>query len=263
MASGRDVVVESARVLDPWTMAAAALLASGPAAVITGVTAANLHGCRAVTDPATHVLLPYGRDVRRREGLVVHHGGSFAQDVLELDGIRVLPLDRVVADLLCTLRPQDALAVTDEVLRFAGDDADAARRRIVDRMSRRQDPRGTVRGAALLDLASPRSESPAESWLRWMILDRGFPIPEVNWSIRLPDGRELYRLDLAWPSCRIALEYDGHEAHAGREAQDEARVEDLRKRGWIVVRAGAADLRDLSRVTAELRAAFAQRGYTW
>ena len=96
-----------------------------------------------------------------------------------------------------------------------------------------------------------------------LIIERGFPLPEVNFSLRSPAGREVYRLDLAWPGLRIAVEYDGHAVHAGREEEDAAREEDLRRRGWIVVRARAADLADPTRLLAELRAAFAQRGYTW
>jgi very-short-patch-repair endonuclease len=96
-----------------------------------------------------------------------------------------------------------------------------------------------------------------------LIIELGFPLPEVNFVLLSPAGRELYRLDLAWPQLRIALEYDGHAAHAGREEQDVEREDDLRRRGWIVVRARAADLADPTRITAELRAAFAVRGYTW
>ena len=73
----------------------------------------------------------------------------------------------------------------------------------------------------------------------------------------------LYRLDLAWPQLRIALEYDWHAAHAGRAAEDEARRADLRARGWIVVVVRKEDLRAFTPVVTALRAAFARRGYTW
>ena len=96
-----------------------------------------------------------------------------------------------------------------------------------------------------------------------VLIERGFPLPEVNFSLRSPGGREVYRLDLAWPVLRIALGYDGHAAHADHEEQDAAREDDLRRRGWIVVRARADDLADPTRMLSELRAAFATRGYTW
>ena len=65
----------------------------------------------------------------------------------------------------------------------------------------------------------------------------------MNWSIRDLNGRELYRLDLAWPRLRVALEYDGVAAHRGREAEDRARRADLEARGRIVLaRAAQSDL---------------------
>jgi hypothetical protein len=259
----RGVLVESGRLLDPWTRAAAALLTAGPRAVVAGVTAAYLHGCRAVESPVTHLLVPYGCETRSREGLVVHRGRSFADDAVEVDGLRVLPLDRAIADLLCTLPAADALAVADEALRLAEDRSDVFRKQVEHRIERRHDPRGTVRAASLLDLASDGVDSPAESWIRLMIVEQGLPLPEVNWPIRDLDGQLLYRLDLAWPQLRIALEYDGYAAHAGRGAEDEARRADLQARGWIVVVVRKEDLRTFTPVVTALRAAFARRGYTW
>ncbi len=259
----RGVLVEPARLLDPQTRGAAALLSAGPRSVLTGVTAATLHGCGAVESPVTHVLVPYGCRPRSRDGLVVHHGSRFAHEVEEIDGLRVLPLDRVVADLLCQLPAQDALAVVDQALAAAGDAHQVFRKQVAVRLEQRLDPRGTVRAAGLLDLASERVDSPAESWLRLLVVEYGLPVPEVNWPITDATGREIYRLDLAWPRMRIALEYDGVAAHAGQEELDAARRADLRRRGWIVVVVTKEDLRSFSPVVATLRAAFAERGYTW
>jgi hypothetical protein len=257
------VVVEACNELDPRTRAAAALLTTGEDAVICGPTAAVLHGSTAITSAETHVVVPYGRGPRSRSGLVVHHGCFFAGQTVELDGLRVLSWPQVLADLVCTARPSDALAVADEALRLARPGCEELRAAVARRIGARPDPRGTVRGAALWDLASPFAESPAESWVRLLIIESGFPLPEVNFSLLSPTGTELYRLDLAWPSLRIALEYDGHAFHAGREEEDAARNDDLRRRGWTVVRAKAADLTDPTRLLAELRSAFARRGYTW
>lgn len=257
------VVVESDRWLDPLTRGAAALLTTGPESVLVDGTAAHLHGCRAIDTAQTHVRIRYGREFRSRPGLVVHHGSHFVTDVIERDGLRVLPLDRVVADLLCVLDGSDALAVIDEALRMAGAEHDRFRGAVRDRIAGRQDPRGTVRATFLLDLASPRVDSPPESWLRLRLVERGFPLPEVNWPVRDLDGTERFRVDLAWPQLRIAVEYDGYEAHADRDEQDAARQQELERRGWIVVRVRKDDLGDMARVEAELRSAFARRGYTW
>ncbi len=260
-------VVEAARVLDPLTRSAAAQLTAGPRAALCGVTAAQLHGCGCLTSPRTHVLLPYGRAISSRGGLVVHHGRGIPDDVHEIEGLRVLALDRVIADLLCLLpwrgRSRDALAVLDQALRLAGDAEETFRKAVATRLEQRPDIRGTVRARGLLDLGSGRAESPPESWLRLTLIERGFPLPEVNWVIRTPDGREIVRLDLAWPSMRICVEYDGWEPHFGREASDEARVAELRRHGWIVIRVDIDDLRSIEQLLVDLRAAFAKRGYTW
>lgn len=260
----RGTVVESGRLLDPLTRASAGLLSAGPDAAICGPTAARLHGLTALDDAHTHVVLPHCRGVRSRDGLHVHHAQVVEPDVVEVEGLRVLSLDRVVADLLCTLRrPQDALAVADEALHHAGPQHDDLRARIARQIRARRDPRGSVVGPALLDLASERVESIPESWIRWRLIEHGFPLPEVNYPICRLDGTEVRRIDLAWPHVRIALEYDGFEAHEGREAADEARTADLERRGWIVVRLRAEDLSDLGRVLNALHDAFRARGYTW
>lgn len=259
----KGVVVPPGRWLDPLTRASAALLAVGDDAVLSGPTAAVLHGCTAIEPRSVDVVVPVECSARSAPGLVVHHVRRFADDVEEIGGLRVLALDRVVSDLLCSARAQDGLALADEVLRLAEADAVSMRSRIAGQIDRRLDPRGTVRGALLLDLASPRSASPAESWFRWRLIESGFPVPEVNWPLIGVDGKLVYKLDLAWPHLRIAVEYDGYESHVGRASEDLARELDLHQRGWIIIRASKEDLRDLARLERELRAAFAARGYTW
>ncbi len=115
-----------------------------------------------------------------------------------------------------------------------------------------------MRGPHLVDLATGRAESPAESRLLWRVVDAGFPIPEVNYVVVDLDGRQLYRIDLAWPAHRIGLEYQGYEAHVGRSAEDRARVEDLRRRGWTVVTVWSDDV--AGRYEAQLDDAFRARG---
>lgn len=256
-------LVEHDRLLDPLTRAAAGQLTAGTRSVLVDATAAFVHGCRSVDVARTHVRVPYGVHTTCRSGLVVHHGRAFADDVVEREGLRVLPLARVVADLLCRPGAADALAVTDEALRLARPDHERFRRDVARRLRLRHDPRGTVAGAFLLDLASPDAESPPESWVRLGLVDAGFPVPQVNWTVVDGGGRELFRIDLAWPGHRIALEYDGYAVHSGREAEDAARQAELERRGWVVVRVRKEDLADMSRVHGELRRAFAHRGYTW
>jgi len=92
-----------------------------------------------------------------------------------------------------------------------------------------------------------------------ILAEAGIPAPVLQHSVRDLTGRERYRLDFAWPELKVALEYDGYEAHEGRAEHDRAREEDLRRRGWLVVRADSADLGSPTRLLRELRTAFRQR----
>ncbi|HEY1970678.1 MAG TPA: hypothetical protein VGH89_22185 [Pseudonocardia sp.] len=255
------VLVSRPRYLDPLTRAAAALLAHGPAAALAGPTAAALHGCTAIDTARTHVIVPYGHSSRSRAGLVVHNGPLPPDDIEESSGLRTLSLERVIADLLCTARARDALAVTDQALAmYQQPQREQFRAALDGRLSVRRDPRGTKRGAQLLGLATGRAESAPESWLLLELVSLGFPVPEVNWSLRSPSGSEVYRLDLAWPEQRIAVEYNGYSVHVDQQLADQRRLDDLRRRGWIVIVATSADLANSYRLQCALRVAFERRG---
>lgn len=90
--------------------------------------------------------------------------------------------------------------------------------------------------------------------------DAGLPRPTPQFVICDLSGREIYRLDFAWPELRIAVEYDGYEAHEHRAERDELRDRDLRRRGWIVIRATNSDLTEPSRLLEKIAAAFRARG---
>ena len=206
-------------------------------------------------------MVPYETHKRSRAGLVVHNGMFLENDREERLGLPVLGLDRVLADLACTLRPWNALAVIDEALAGTVElERMQMRRRIRELISTRPDPRGTRIGTRLVDLATGRAESPSESWLLWRVVDLGFPTPEANLSGPGYRRTRAMRLDLGWEEFKIALEYNGYAAHADKEESDAARRRDLERRGWIVVDAGDEDLHSVTRLEKELDEAFIVRG---
>jgi len=256
----RGVLVHAADLLDPRARAAAALLAVGQPAVLSGVTALALHGLTAAESTDVHVLVPATRSGRSKPGLVVHRGDYHPSDVVELDGLQVLALDLALADFLCDGDKRAAFASLDQALAcLSASDGEALCAGIAGRIAQRQDRRGTNRALMLTSLATGRADSPPESFFRLILVEAGFPVPEAQYEIFTVDGRRLYVLDMAWPQLRIAFEYDGYAAHEERKEYDAVRDQRLAGRGWIVIRAAAADLADPSRVIREVRDAFAKR----
>jgi very-short-patch-repair endonuclease len=168
---------------------------------------------------------------------------------VRIDGLGCLSLEATLVELLCRARSSTAPACADQALAFVAADSRAGvKTALAVRLARRPDSRGRRRGGFLLDLATGLPESPAESRLLLLVVERGFPVPEPQFKIRNMLGKEVYRLDFAWPDLRVALEYDGYEAHEDRRERDSARDADLRRRGWKVIRADASDLRDPTRL---------------
>jgi hypothetical protein len=256
----RGVVVNGSDSLKLATRAEAALLVAGRPAVLSGATSLALHGISAAESADIHLTVPYARRVRSKPGLVVHQSTYQPEEVLELDGLSVFSLDRALADFLCDGDKRAAFAALDEAMAGLSPGhvwklRENVRDRVLDRPSRR----GIHRALMLLELATGKADSPPESVLRLTVVEAGLPVPEVQYEIRTIEGRLLYLLDLAWPPQRIALEYDGFAAHEERRDYDAERDARMAGRGWITVRASAADLRDPTRVLRELRAAFKKR----
>lgn len=255
------VLVDAARAAAPLTIVTAAWLALRRDAVVTGPSAAFLHGLTALDPTPVHLIVSYENRQRDRPGIVVHNGTTLEADREERHGLPVLSLERVVSDLACTCSPADALAVVDQALAQLSEvDRPGLQRRLRERIQARPDPRGTRIGTRLVDLATGRAESPAESWWLWRVVDLGFPVPEVNPWVRDCDGVGLFRLDLGWLDLKIALEHNGYAAHVGRSERDTRRIADLERRGWIVIVVDADDLRSICRMEAELHEAFRRRG---
>jgi very-short-patch-repair endonuclease len=254
----RNVLVERGRMFALPTRAAAALYFVGPRSALASHTAALVFGCTAADAAAIHVLAAHDRRLAPRQGLEVHRGEFDEDEVLTLDGLRTLGLETVIADMLCTVRRPVALSCADQALAALDPPYRGGfRAEVAKRLRARADLRGVRRGEVLLALATGLPESPAESQLLLALYDARLPIPRLQHSVRDVAGRERYRIDFAWEEPRIALEYDGREAHEHRCFEDAAREADLRSRGWTVFRATAADLRDPARLVHGLRAAFA------
>jgi|tagenome__1003787_1003787.scaffolds.fasta_scaffold20589128_1 hypothetical protein len=217
---------------------AAAVLVISPHAVACDRTAAWIWGVdtfqyRELDDVPpleTYVLRGRHRTSRRD-----HRGGVRdlqPQDWVEVNGVKVTTPLRTALDLGCSLNRREALAAMDALMRCHGF-THRDLRRVLPRYRRR---RGVVQLRELIPVVDPRAESPRESWMRLAIHDAGLLAPTSQWWIDV-DGVPTYRLDLAYPHARIAVEYDGSEHHTRHEdrARDEQRRTWLRAHGWTVI----------------------------
>ena len=153
---------------------------------------------------------------------------------MTIDGLRLTTPVRTATDLLRRLRRPYALSGVD-VMAHAGLVSPAELIRYVDRLKHFP---GIVQARELVVLVEPKAESPGESWQRLRLVDAGFPRPEAQFVVCDYAGRELARLDHAYPAARVGAEYDGAEYHShdeDRERDRERRAYLRRALGWRIV----------------------------
>ena len=103
--------------------------------------------------------------------------------------------------------------------------------------------RGARRLAEVVALADPRAESPPETRLRVALIRAGLPRPEVRFPVLDEYGFELARADLAYPSAKLAIEYDGStHFEPSRARRDRERDGELAGIGWQTLRVVADDV---------------------
>jgi len=249
-ALARDLYAGPDVVLDHRTRAAAVRLLL-PSAVVCGRSAAVLWGVP-LAGPAddVEVTLPPGSTAGRVHGVAVRRRALRDAEVV-VRGVPVTDLVRTGLDLAVAAPRDEAVALVDRFLRavpveqpelLAAAEADSAR--------------GARRAEAVVRLADGLAESPMETVVRLFLHRSRLPRPVAQFRV-LHGGREVARVDFAWPEHRVALEYDGR-WHAGTEqfARDRARLNRLTAAGWRVVFVTAEDVRDpaavVARVAAEL-----------
>lgn len=182
-----------------------------------------------------------------------HHVPLPERDRTMIDGVPVTGLERTVVDCARSLPAPQAVVVADSGLRL-GADPD----RLAVLLAEAAGGRGVRRARRVLAVADPRSESPGESVLRWLLLDAGLPAPVPALGVETWAGR--FWLDLGWPEERVGLEFDGAVKYAGtpeegrrRLLAEKRRHDALRESGWTVLRVTWADLDDPALVVGRVR----------
>lgn len=184
-----------------------------------------------VLPPIETCVLPEFTRCRRRECDGKSRDLAIS-DIEDVAGVLKTTAVRTALDLGCELSRRDALAALDSYLRLAK----VTREELKGQLARYKGRRGVVQLRELVAIADGRAESPGESWTRLTIVDADLPFPELQWWVYV-GGRPVYRLDLAYPKHRVAVEFDGEEFHDSPEARlaDERRRAWLREQGWTIL----------------------------
>jgi very-short-patch-repair endonuclease len=230
----RGVFLVGHRVPPDLAPEVAALLMTGPGAVLSHRTAALLWGLPAPgRGDLIHVTLPGagGSRERRRRGVVLHAVAALdVRDRARRRGLPVTSAPRTLLDLAGHL-PERRLARAVEQAQVDGLTGPAELHELVARSRGR---RGVARlRRAVEDAREPAlTRSEAEARLIDLIRSAGLPLPATNRRVR---GLEV---DCLWREQRLVVEVDGFRYHGTRAAFERDRRRDaaLAAAGYRVVR---------------------------
>jgi hypothetical protein len=200
-----------------------------------------------------HITVPPDRSSTRKD-FVVHQAVLPFDDLAVFEAIQLTAPARTLLDLAARGDRERLVVVGDAVLR-----AGLARPEdLRARLARARGARGVRLARAVVPLLTDKAQSPPESIIRLRFHDAGLPTPVAQCPILL--DRFLAHADLGFPGAKVAVEYDGRR-HADDLGRDIDRYAAFAAAGWMLIRAGANDLRFGSRLLIDrTRAALRGRG---
>ena len=230
----------------------AAVLASGPDALLSHQTAAALWGLRGYSGGAVHVTVPRKSTSSKRIRRHLSHVPPDERAVEE--GIPVTSVHRTIFDLAASVSVDDVIGMVKE----------AEYRNRYDRLSlwdlldRYPGRRGSrnLRFALQRITEEPtgRKRSKLEERFAPFLRRHQLPLPRFNDWIALDP--KPYRVDCHWPGTDLVVELDGWEGHSSRSAfqDDRARDRALKVAGYSVVHLTWAQLdSEPTQIAADLR----------
>jgi very-short-patch-repair endonuclease len=231
----------------------AAVLASGPDALLSHHTAGALWGIRGNSGGAIHVTVPRKSTSTKR---IRRHYLVVPRDERAVDeGIPVTSVHRTIFDLAASVSVDEVVAMIKEAEYLNRWD----RLSLPDLLERYLGKRGSqkVRFALNRITEAPpgRTRSKLEQRFAPFLRRHRLSLPRFNDWILL--GPKRYQVDCHWPDLRQIVELDGWEGHSTRFAfqDDRARDRALHAAGFSVVHLTWAQLdSEPTQVAADLRA---------
>jgi hypothetical protein len=230
---------------------------------VSGISALLLYGCplpERCTDPGSDVQVVTSGPgaITRRRGIDSYRARKGSRTRV-VDGIRASTPADAWFEARTRLTAEELVVVGDHLVGTSG-------LATIDDLRATTQIGGGVRlvahARAALQKIRVGSESPMETRFRLVVLDAGFPEPELNVDVRGCYDEFLGRVDLVWPEYKIGLEYDGAHHRTDRRTWENDR---RRENGfavssdWTIVHASAQDVADPKFVLGRLRQAFASR----
>lgn len=234
-----------------WTGEArvrAAALWAGADAVVSGPAAAWWHGMLDAAPEPVDVTVPGRAKPRPRPGVALHRRDLDVHDLAELRGIVVTAAPLTALEAAAALA--DGSAFLDRALQ-----RHVRLPALYRAYCRNLGRAGSARAGQLLVAAADRAESVAERLLHALLRGAGL----TGWVAGLPFGA--YRLDVAFPAHRLAIEVDGWAWHVdvARFRNDRRKGNALAAAGWDLLRFTWHDLDGRpAACLAEIRAALAR-----
>ena len=207
-----------------------------------------------------HVTRRDHRAGRKEAGVRQHQGLLLPEDVADMAGIEVTSPTRTAIDVTTVAGVEQSLVMVNHLLHHRLTTIEDVR----ERYSAMERHPFTLRTDLVLRLADARIESVGESRTHYLMWRHSLPIAQPQFVIEDERGRDVARLDFAWPERRKWLEFDGMQKYVKylREGETvtEAVLREKRREemisevtGWRCIRITWADLADPVRLAARIR----------
>jgi very-short-patch-repair endonuclease len=235
----------------PFTDAArirAAVWACGPRATTSGLAAAWWHQLTRFAPETVEVTVPRVSNHRARPGMRLRRRDLDPHDIVERNALRVTALPLTVVE--AAVRRGGGAKLMDSALQRHAELAQLWRAHL-----RNKGRHGSPAARRLLQAAQDGARSEAERILVKLLRDAGL----TGWKTNYPIGG--YKVDVAFPEPKVAIEVDGWAFHTDSEVfqTDRQRQNAIALLGWNVLRFTWLDLTEYpERVIATIRYATGQ-----
>lgn len=219
-----------------WEQRAFAAVLSIPGAALSHRSAARWQGVSYISSPCIEITVAPGRS-KKRAGVLVHRSEQLEPYVIVHKGLRVTNIARSLVDSSATRTVKQLGAAVDQACNLKLVQLDEIRH-CLDTMITKGRSRITLMREVLA--ARNISDEKLDSFLerrslKWI---RSSELPEPETQFPIFSNGSNYRLDIAYPDVKVAVEPDGpHHLLPSVAAYDRRRDADLGLDGWVVFHA--------------------------